>query len=98
MNGSISHDASDESMRSEEHTSELQSRLHLVCRLLLEKKKTTYKYKPRLHSAFPLSIENKEPQLQCTLRLQCCIRLRTAVSEPSYIHCETARLAPSCIL
>src|SRR2546422_3610232 len=35
-------------MRSEEHTSELQSRLHLVCRLLLEKKKKhssrTYKH------------------------------------------------------
>src|SRR3712207_8562931 len=34
--------------RSEEHTSELQSRQYLVCRLLLEKKKknyyTTYKY------------------------------------------------------
>src|SRR2546422_7255712 len=29
------------SSRSEEHTSELQSRLHLVCRLLLEKKKNT---------------------------------------------------------
>src|SRR2546429_7102102 len=28
--------------RSEEHTSELQSRLHLVCRLLLEKKKKSY--------------------------------------------------------
>src|SRR2546429_2300301 len=28
------------SSRSEEHTSELQSRLHLVCRLLLEKKKS----------------------------------------------------------
>src|SRR2546429_6075849 len=28
--------------RSEEHTSELQSRLHLVCRLLLEKKKKQY--------------------------------------------------------
>src|SRR5437870_10506775 len=28
-----------EGMRSEEHTSELQSRGHLVCRLLLEKKK-----------------------------------------------------------
>src|SRR2546422_5544824 len=28
-----------EKLRSEEHTSELQSRLHLVCRLLLEKKK-----------------------------------------------------------
>src|SRR5436305_10859591 len=33
--------------RSEEHTSELQSRPHLVCRLLLEKKK-------RLHAEFPL--------------------------------------------
>src|SRR2546422_4493055 len=31
--------------RSEEHTSELQSRLHLVCRLLLEKKKNTYNKK-----------------------------------------------------
>src|SRR5205809_3657775 len=29
----------DDGHRSEEHTSELQSRLHLVCRLLLEKKK-----------------------------------------------------------
>src|SRR5690348_18068736 len=28
--------------RSEEHTSELQSPVHLVCRLLLEKKKTSY--------------------------------------------------------
>src|SRR2546422_7937727 len=33
--------------RSEEHTSELQSRLHLVCRLLLEKKK---KHSPQKHS------------------------------------------------
>src|SRR2546422_7923794 len=31
--------------RSEEHTSELQSRLHLVCRLLLEKKKK-FKHSP----------------------------------------------------
>src|SRR2546422_1533976 len=31
--------------RSEEHTSELQSRLHLVCRLLLEKKKKTKNYR-----------------------------------------------------
>ena len=31
--------------RSEEHTSELQSRLHLVCRLLLEKKKNKKKIK-----------------------------------------------------
>src|SRR2546422_6581148 len=34
--------------RSEEHTSELQSRLHLVCRLLLEKKKARVRL-----SAFP---------------------------------------------
>src|SRR2546422_7664228 len=32
-----------ELVRSEEHTSELQSRLHLVCRLLLEKKKKQHK-------------------------------------------------------
>src|SRR2546422_6914114 len=33
--------------RSEEHTSELQSRLHLVCRLLLEKKKKKKEMKSR---------------------------------------------------
>src|SRR5687768_7176282 len=33
----------DGDLRSEEHTSELQSRLHLVCRLLLDKKKKTTK-------------------------------------------------------
>src|SRR2546422_2301802 len=31
-------------LRSEEHTSELQSRLHLVCRLLLEKKKNNSRF------------------------------------------------------
>src|SRR2546429_2558328 len=35
----LSRAAARSSARSEEHTSELQSRLHLVCRLLLEKKK-----------------------------------------------------------
>src|SRR2546422_5401004 len=38
-------------LRSEEHTSELQSRLHLVCRLLLEKKKKSLtKQLPQLSS------------------------------------------------
>src|SRR2546422_1381636 len=37
------------SPRSEEHTSELQSRLHLVCRLLLEKKKKKTKRHPPCH-------------------------------------------------
>src|SRR3989449_5397660 len=42
-------------MRSEEHTSELQSRLHLVCRLLLEKKKnqTTDDQVHQHHSTMP---------------------------------------------
>src|SRR5260370_24845719 len=38
-------------LRSEEHTSELQSHLNLVCRLLLEKKKTTIQPPTRL--AYP---------------------------------------------
>src|SRR5260370_30496100 len=45
--------------RSEEHTSELQSHLNLVCRLLLEKKKKQYKPQPNtittsyIHSLYP---------------------------------------------
>src|SRR5690554_7783111 len=38
---SVSNDNEVVNVRSEEHTSELQSRPHLVCRLLLEKKKKT---------------------------------------------------------
>src|SRR2546429_5724403 len=41
--------------RSEEHTSELQSRLHLVCRLLLEKKKNRNKMTRRPRGAWCLS-------------------------------------------
>src|SRR5687768_17893915 len=37
--------------RSEEHTSELQSRLHLVCRLLLEKKKRHQDSNAALHGS-----------------------------------------------
>src|SRR3712207_7313702 len=39
MNGPDARTADDAHRRSEEHTSELQSRQYLVCRLLLEKKK-----------------------------------------------------------
>src|SRR5438309_2421548 len=38
------HSSAQRSKRSEEHTSELQSQFHLVCRLLLEKKKKNIKY------------------------------------------------------
>src|SRR2546422_5391788 len=42
--------------RSEEHTSELQSRLHLVCRLLLEKKK---------NKAPELTVRCRLPRCRC---------------------------------
>src|SRR5690348_17608595 len=37
-------------IRSEEHTSELQSPVHLVCRLLLEKKKNKQKHQHKPHT------------------------------------------------
>src|SRR5437762_6427469 len=40
--------------RSEEHTSELQSPMHLVCRLLLEKKEVYHIIDPELHDITPL--------------------------------------------
>src|SRR2546422_6552846 len=48
-----------EQPRSEEHTSELQSRLHLVCRLLLEKKKNGLRYLRSVRiEARELQVEN----------------------------------------
>src|SRR3712207_6898003 len=41
-------------LRSEEHTSELQSRQYLVCRLLLEKKKKTHNSISPLHISSPM--------------------------------------------
>src|SRR5690348_18162131 len=38
-------------LRSEEHTSELQSPVHIVCRLLLEKKKKRVMPEPAVHAA-----------------------------------------------
>src|SRR5205814_6555846 len=49
------HDPSGASIRSEEHTSELQSLRHLVCRLLLEKKKKKNKLTTRQHNTTNLS-------------------------------------------
>src|SRR5256884_3365527 len=47
--------------RSEEHTSELQSRLHLVCRLLLEKKS---RHQPVPQRSAPPHHERSTPPLQ----------------------------------
>src|SRR2546429_7035463 len=44
-------------VRSEEHTSELQSRLHLVCRLLLEKKKKhRFRHCPGYRAYWPTTV------------------------------------------
>src|SRR5437879_10843008 len=50
-------------MRSEEHTSELQSPMYLVCRLLLEKKKTMWLMKAK--SALLLGGVRRRQRLQC---------------------------------
>src|SRR5205809_5451128 len=47
--------------RSEEHTSELQSRLHLVCRLLLEKKNIPILSKPSRALSFDALSNNLSP-------------------------------------
>src|SRR5258708_31831299 len=47
--------------RSEEHTSELQSPDHLVCRLLLEKKKTTRHRSPRRPPRPPTTPRRADP-------------------------------------
>src|SRR5438067_5877331 len=51
-------------MRSEEHTSELQSRFDLVCRLLLEKKKSHLAYE-FLPLAIPLSSWARPSRCSC---------------------------------
>src|SRR3712207_8459973 len=56
-NGSI---VASGSPRSEEHTSELQSRQYLVCRLLLDKKRKREKQRTRRQFNLPNSIRNHE--------------------------------------
>src|SRR5256884_1224977 len=54
-------------MRSEEHTSELQSRLHLVCRLLLEKKKKQSRLLAPTIPDMPLHLRPLDARLGCHL-------------------------------
>src|SRR2546422_6301486 len=54
--------------RSEEHTSELQSRLHLVCRLLLEKKKKKTKRQRYTQVAVVIRDEREEDTSNCCRR------------------------------
>src|SRR5690554_7763684 len=55
--------------RSEEHTSELQSRPHLVCRLLLEKKKTPPSRENQVRKMTHLNLHQRD------LRRDKCFRL-----------------------
>src|SRR2546421_6684070 len=58
-------EATDE--RSEEHTSELQSRSDLVCRLLLEKKKTSMPSRERLNGLGNPSASSRIPCIECSV-------------------------------
>src|SRR5256884_2114673 len=66
-------------LRSEEHTSELQSRLHLVCRLLLEKKKKTTKVQRIARHGYQNLLGHHPP-----LRMRCSIVILVA-SGPIYL-------------
>src|SRR2546429_3290410 len=70
-----------ERTRSEEHTSELQSRLHLVCRLLLEKKKQASR------SMFPSAYFRPHPHPHCA---NCC----TLVGPQHRISARTPTATP----
>ena len=61
--------------RSEEHTSELQSRLHLVCRLLLEKKKEKKKETKKRKK----KNKNKKKKKN-TNKAMCLVHLYTALT------------------
>src|SRR3989449_4230687 len=76
-------------IRSEEHTSELQSRLHLVCRLLLEKKKKLASTTTRTSSAARIATV-RTPHSPIT-------RSPAALSRKAhpYLHGTTTRTLPS---
>src|SRR5256884_3373358 len=84
------------SSRSEEHTSELQSRLHLVCRLLLEKKKT---HTHDLLSLFPAFLAScRQPSIHGHITLNPSTLgnpIPPSCRHPSPLHCNTRHRAAS---
>src|SRR2546429_4529406 len=85
------------SWRSEEHTSELQSRLHLVCRLLLEKKKqneiTRLTDDPNTTDKSALSTRNSktrqcrvETRAELTALSNCSTDTRPTLSDATHVH------------
>src|ERR1019366_7724217 len=73
-----------EILRSEEHTSELQSLTNLVCRLLLEKKKC----------ALPIRSEEHTSELQSPPTLECTTTLQLTVSTTLLSTCWQVRSVP----
>src|SRR2546429_1162204 len=77
--------------RSEEHTSELQSRLHLVCRLLLEKKKTAHRaLRPPV--LLPAVVDVLTQPLDPVLALEC---LRSPLRRHLLLPQTVLRLRPA---
>src|SRR2546429_1621902 len=74
--------------RSEEHTSELQSRLHLVCRLLLEKKKHA-----ATRIAAPKRTGFRQPLRPISLTSQLPLELYSSTSST---HHGSSRVSPPC--
>src|SRR3712207_9251253 len=70
--------------RSEEHTSELQSRQYLVCRLLLEKKKTPYPHTPSRSSTTSLASASTRASTTSTINSR----------GPTLHSLSTSRLTP----
>src|SRR3989449_8120126 len=80
--------------RSEEHTSELQSRLHLVCRLLLEKKKTSQQ-NDRRDAVGDQQLQTTEPEriLSRLMRSTQCAARYQDINQPT--HMDAARRRPA---
>src|SRR5260370_28364862 len=85
----VTYRRSGSSFRSEEHTSELQSHLNLVCRLLLEKKKQKQRYTSRHGSGTlgTLRASNSLPHLGCKDRRSASI-CPPCEAQRWWLHCQ----------
>src|SRR3712207_6870357 len=80
--------------RSEEHTSELQSRQYLVCRLLLEKKKKTNKLLTSFNHVPLYLILPTHPILPVHTRLVLSPRLLSRLTLFLTTHCHSSPVLP----
>src|SRR3989449_6169520 len=76
--------------RSEEHTSELQSRLHLVCRLLLEKKK-----KQLLRPEPTYQVPSRQPSTCCLMQKDRTHNFKTIPARTDSAACSSPPVIPN---